>query len=395
MPEKFLPTFLNFILKRSTTLFLWFGLSFFVAIKQVFGHLSNNYLIYKFTFFNLIHQHNLYLPQPEHYQDVNHYGPLFGLFIAPFVWLPDHLAAAFWVMFNACILYVAINQLPVNNKQKNIILLLCAHELMTASFSTQFNPCMTAIILLSFVFIRQKKDFWAACVIILGTYIKLYGIVGLAFFFFSEQKLKFIASLLFWAVVFFLLPMIVSSPKFIIQTYQDWFHVLVEKDAQNAASLMQDISVMGLIRRIFHQDISNNIVLLPALAVFGSSYLFIKKYKTISFQLLLLSSTLLFTVLFSSGSESPTYIIAFVGVAVWFVNLEKPLTNLQIGLMIFAFILTSLSPSDLFPKYIKTEYVVKYALKALPCLLIWLHVIYQTWTVRTDYLPVKTVSVSA
>ena len=384
MSEKILPVFVDFLLKKRTALFLWFGLSFFVALKQAFGHIHNNYFIYKYTFFNLIHQHNLYLPQPQHFLDLNHYGPLFGLFIAPFVWLPDHLGACLWVMFNAYILYLAINQLPIANQQKNIVLLLCAHELMTASFSTQFNPCMAAIILLSFVFIRQKKDFWAACLIILGTFIKLYGIVGLAFFFFSEQKLKLIFGLAFWSVVFFLLPMTVSSPKFVVQTYQDWFYDLLQKNAENSESLMQDISVMGLIRRTSHQTLSNSVVLLPALAIFGSSYIFIKNYKTLSFQLLILSSTLLFTVLFSSGSESPTYIIAFVGVAIWFVNLKKPLTNLQIGLMIFAFILTSLSPSDLFPKYIKTEYIVKFALKALPCFIIWLYIIYETYTRKLD-----------
>jgi predicted lysophospholipase L1 biosynthesis ABC-type transport system permease subunit len=51
---------------------------------------------------------------------------------------------------------------------------------------------MTAIIILSFVFIRNGKDFWAALLIIAGTYIKLYGIVGLAFFFFSDNKIKLI-----------------------------------------------------------------------------------------------------------------------------------------------------------------------------------------------------------
>ncbi|MGI4806256.1 MAG: glycosyltransferase family 87 protein [Janthinobacterium lividum] len=396
MLRTFNSTVSTFLLKEKTALFLWFGLSFFVAIKQAFGHLHNNYLIYKYTFFNLIHQHNLYLPQPEHYLDVNHYGPLFGLFIAPFIWLPNPVGAFVWIMFNAYVLYLAIKHLPLTNQQKNIVLLLCAHELMTASFSTQFNPCMAAIILLSFIFSRQKKDFWAACLIILGTFIKLYGIVGLAFFFFSEQKLKLILGLIFWSVVFFVLPMAISSPKFIIQTYQDWFHVLVEKDAQNAASLMQDISVMGMIRRIFHfPTLSDGLVLLPALAVFGSSYLFIRKYKQLTYQLLILSSTLLFTVLFSSGSESPTYIIAFVGVAIWFANLEKPLTTLQISLMVFAFILTSLSPSDIFPKHIKTEYIVKYSLKALPCLLVWLHVVYQTWARHSNFSSIKTASVSA
>lgn len=376
----------KFLLKKETGLSLWFGLSLFAALKQALVHHFNNYLIYKFTFFNLTHQHNLYSPQPTNFLDVNHYGPLFALFIAPFVWMPDQLAVVVWVMFNACILYQAIVHLPLSEQHKTIVILLCAHELMTASYNAQFNPCMAAIILGSFILIKNKNDFWAACLIVLGTYIKLYGIVGLAFFFFSDQKTKLVLGLIFWGVIFFLLPMAISSPHFVIQTYVDWKNVLIEKDAQNAASLMQDISVMGLIRRIFHlPNISDAAVLLPALALFGSSYLFLKKYKLLPFQLLILSSTLLFTVLFSSGSESPTYIIAFAGVAIWFVNLPKPVTNFQIALLIFAFILTSLSPSDIFPKFIKTQYVVKYALKALPCFLIWLHIVYETWTRHTVF----------
>jgi hypothetical protein len=372
---------INLINHKRIVQFSWFGLSFFAALKQVISHQFNNYLIFKFTFFNLIHQHILYLPQPEYYFDVNHYGPLFGLLIAPFALLPDQLGVMLWVMFNAFVLYKAIELLPLARLQKNIVLLLCAHELMTASFSEQFNPCMAAIILLSFILIRQKHDFWAACLIILGTFVKLYGIVGLAFFFFSGQKIKLLLSLLFWSVIFFVLPMAISSPAFIVQAYRDWLAVLIEKDAANAVSIMQDISVMGMVRRIFHvPNLSNWIILLPALAIFGSSYLFIKKYKYLPYQLLILSSTLLFTVLYSSGSESPTYIIAFVGVAIWFVNLQKPVTRLQIALLVFAFILTSLSPSDLFPKTIRNEYVIKYSLKALPCLFVWLFVVYETWT---------------
>lgn len=383
-----MPSILRFLIQKKVALSLWFGLSLIAAIKQAVGHHYNNYLIFKFVFVDLVHQHHLYLPQPKHFLDVNHYGPVFGLFIAPFVWLPDEIAVVIWVMFNAYILYLAILYLPLDNNQITIVLLLCAHELMTASFSVQFNPCMTAIILFSFILIKGKKDFWAACLIALGTFIKLYGIVGLAFFFFSKQKTKLIFGLVFWSIMFFILPMLVSSPSFIIQTYHDWFVVLIEKDAANALSLMQDISVMGMIRRIFHQpEIANGTVILPALALFGSSYLFLKKYKDLTFQLLVLSSTLLFTVLFSSGSESPTYIIAFVGVAIWFVNLPKPVTALQIFLLVFAFVLTSLSPSDIFPKYIRTEYVVKYALKALPCLLIWFYVIYETWTRKTAVEP--------
>ncbi|NCD71929.1 glycosyltransferase family 87 protein [Mucilaginibacter agri] len=360
---------------------LWFGLSLFAVIKQVAHHHINNYDIYKYVYFNLIDQHNLYNEQPQFYFDSNHYGPLFGLVIAPFALMPDWAGCIIWVMCNALILYVAIWQLPFTVNQRLAVLLICAHELMTASFNVQFNPCMAAIIILTFVFVNRKQDIWATLMIVLGTMIKLYGIVGLAFFFFSKDKVKFIWSFLMWLVVLFVLPMVVSSPHFVIQSYQDWYDSLAHKNASNAISTMQDISVMGMIRRIFkYPELSNTLVILPGLLLFATAYLRFKWFSNLQFRYLLLASTLIFTVIFSTGSESPTYIIAFTGVAIWFMNLDRPVTGFEIFLLVFALLITSLSPSDLFPKYINKNYIKPYAFKALPCFVIWLRISYEILT---------------
>jgi hypothetical protein len=95
---------------------------------------------------------------------------------------------------------------------------------------------------------------------------------------------------------------------------------------------------------------------------------------------------LIFTVIFSTGSESPTYIIAFVGVAIWFVIQPIPISKFYIFLFIFALVLTSLSPSDLIPKFLRENYIRPYALKALPCVLIWFSIIYEMLTQKfTNY----------
>ena len=96
---------------------------------------------------------------------------------------------------------------------------------------------------------------------------------------------------------------------------------------------------------------------------------------------MLLASTLIFAVIFSSSSESPTYIIAFTGIAVWFVIQPEPKSKWIIALFIFAFILTTLSPSDLFPKYLREQYVWKYSLKALPSVIVWVIIIFQMLTI--------------
>lgn len=64
----------------------------------------------------------------------------------------------------------------------------------------------------------------------IGTFVKLYGIVGLAFFFFSKHKVKFVAALIGWAVLFFVLPMAITSPEYIIDQYKEWHVSLAGKN---------------------------------------------------------------------------------------------------------------------------------------------------------------------
>jgi len=370
---------LPFFNNRLYIISLWLIITLIAVVKQLVIGKFNNYSIYKNVFFHTINKLPLYQEYPLEYFDHNHYGPIFSLVIAPFAVLPDYFGMPLWGLFNAGILAWAITQLPLKSSQINAVLWICFQELLTAILGFQFNPMMTAIIILSFVYIEKAKDFWSAFFIVLGVFVKLYGIVGLAFFFFSKNKIKFILSLLFWSGVLFALPMLISSPEYIIQTYREWFARLVEKNNENTGLVsFQDISLMGMIRRFFQDStISNLPFLIGGVFLFGLQYLRVKQYIEGSFRLMLLASVLLFTVIFSSGSESPTYIIAFVGIAIWFVIQPKPISNLYIALLIFALILTSFSPSDLIPNYIKDNYIRPYALKALPCVLIWFAIVYE------------------
>jgi hypothetical protein len=363
----------NIVTNRKTILIVWILFAVITAVKQYQIGRYNNYLIFKYTFWHAINQLNLYIPYPEYF-DVNHYGPFFSLFFAPFAVLPDIVGMLFWQLCNTLFLFFAISKLPLSETKKVAILWICAHELLTSLFSYQINPSITAIIILAYVLIDSKKDFGAAFFIMLGTFVKLYGIVGLAFFFFSKQKGKLILSLLFWAVTFFVLPMFIFGPAYILKSYNQWYLVLTEKNLENVAlTSFQDISLMGMFRRISgNPELSNLPFIIGGLLLFGAPYLRIKQYAFEGFRLMILASVLLFVVLFSTGSESPTYIIAFVGVALWFIIHQEPYTKMDILLLVFALFLTSFSPSDLFPKYIRVHYVIPYALKALPCAIIWI-----------------------
>lgn len=366
-----------FLLKRQFIIVVYILLAIVAGGKQYLHHTFNNYLIFKYVYWHTIDLQNLYNNYVE-YLDSNHYGPLFSIFIAPFAILPNGLGMILWNVVNVLILLWGIYSLPIAENKRSIIAWICAHETLTALFSFQFNIALAGTIMLSFSYLLKKKEVQSAFFIAFGTLVKLYGIVALAFFFFTKNKFKFIISGLIAILILFALPMAISSPAFIIQSYQDWFNSLVHKNDINASlTSFQDISVMGMARRISgNVNIPNGPFIIGGVLLFGLPYLRIKQYKNLAFRLMLLASTLVFTVIFSSGSESPTYIIAFAGVAIWFVTQPNTKKVWVISLFIFAFLLTSLSPTDIFPKSVK-EFIRLYSLKALPCIIIWLTIIYQ------------------
>jgi len=364
---------------------------FLLAVWIILGIISglkgraihNNYLIFKGVFFHTIEQVNLYLQYPAEYHDSNHYGPFFSLVIAPFALMPDRLGMLLWDNVMGLVLFAAIYKLPIPWNRRYLFFYIVIIQLYTCIMNCQTNGLMTALLIGSLLCIRKEKDIWAACFIMFGTFIKLYGIVGLCFFFFSKHKLKFIAYLFMWAVIFFVLPMLISSPEFIIQSYQDWHLSLTDKSLENVTNFSQDMSAIGLVRRVFDLlDLSALYIILPGLVLFGLQYLKIKQYDQLTYQLGILASALMFMVLFSTGSESETYIVAMTGIAIWFGLQEKPYAKWVIVLLVFSIFWTWATTSHLFPKSIRVDIFKRYSLKAIPTLMIWLILIYQIMTSR-------------
>lgn len=358
-------------------------IAFATALSKYFRgpQAINNYLIFKNVFVNTIGQKNLYLQYPERYFDMNHYGVFFSLIIAPFAIMPDWLGISLWNIANTAVFLYAIYKLPFSDAKKALFGLLCLQEYITAAVSLQFNIALVGLLILSAIFIYEKKEAKSAIFIVIGIFVKLYGVVGLSQFFFIKNKTKFLIASIAAFIICLIVPMLYSSPQFVIQCYSDWMHSLISKNNDNQVlGNMQDISLMGFVRRILQDaSISNLTFMAFGAPLFFLPYVRIKQYKHYAYQLMILASTLLFLVLFSSGSESPTYIIAVAGVMIWFF-LQKKRTPIVYAMLIFVIILTCFSPSDLFPKFIKQNYIVKYSLKALPCIVVWFRIIYELVT---------------
>ena len=371
------------------TLFgLWTLLAVVAGLTKIAPHRHNNFLIFRGVFWHTIQKLSLYDFYPTEYNDHNHYGPIFSLVIAPFAVVPDAIGLLGWLVVLALGMYYAVRRLPLEEGRQIFLYWFCAHELLTALQMQQFNIAIAAIIIGSFAAIEKGREVTAAFLIVLGTFVKLYGVVGLAFFFFVKRKPRFILALIGWSIVCFVAPMLISSPEYVVGQYVEWYERLAAKNGENTFSLMQNISLLGMIRKISGSaSYSDLLVILPGLALFGLPYLRFGQYRHLAFRYAILSSVLLFVVLFSTGSESSTYIIPFAGIALWYATSPWKRSGWDVALLVFAFVLSSLSPSDLFPRSLREAYVLPYALKALPPTLIWLRLSYELLT--RDYAPSK------
>ena len=357
---------------------LWVGLALATVIQNVvIRGRFNNYLIFEGVFNHTIKQLPLFVAYPEEYADMNHYGVFFSAIIAPFALLPSAVGCTLWILANVAFLFWAIRQLPLSKGVIRGILLIAAHDMYTAAAMQQFNISVIALLVAAFVFIEKGKSHWATLFIVIGTLTKLYGIVGLAFFFFAKDKGRFIWSGLLWLALLFCLPMLYSSPEYVLSQYHDWYISLSEKNGENMDTThynLQNLSFLGFLQRtrLFN---NNLIVIAIALVLFALPYLRIGQCKHLRFRLMFLASVSMFLCLFSTGTENSTYIIAYVGIGIWFMASPNTNKTLKIILLVLAF-LASLSPTDLF-KPLKEPYIIRYSLRAVPVTLVWITLIWE------------------
>lgn len=375
---------------------IWFLLAAFAVTAEMSRGLTgiDNYLIFEGVFKHVVQEKYLFSYYPEEYVSFNNYGPAFSLVIAPFALLPTYIGCFFWAMANAAALFIALKMLPLEEKQKIILYWIVLIEMMTSIHSVQFNPMFTAFFIFTFVFTLRGKDWIATLFIALGILTKLYGIAGLAFFFFSKNKIQFIISLMVWLTVIVAAPILYSSYDYIVQSYEDWYYQIIRRNQQNIDNSrtagMQDISVPGMIRRIFKYYGPIDFPIIAAAGVlFGIPLLKKQNQDHPNFKLNYLALVLISVVIFSSAAESPTFVIAVTGAAIWFITQQQPYsTKIKVTIWLL-FLLTILSPTDLIPPYIRINFILAYSLKALPCFIIWCWLIISCWKIHLPKIPSK------
>jgi len=161
-----------------------------------------------------------------------------------------------------------------------------------------------------------------------------------------------------------LLPLLVVDLNQFVFLYKSWANLLA-----NDHSISDGLSVIGWLKGWFGWQVNKTYVSLAGVILFCLPLLRINQYTNFVYRALILSSVLIWVVIFNHRAESPTFIIAIAGVAIWYYS-QYPTTENYI-LLVLAFVFTTLSPTDLFPRFIRNEWMKPYVIKAVPCILIW------------------------
>lgn len=327
----------------------------------------NNYLIFKYSHIHLLESKDLYQLSPGEHADYYKYSPTFALFMGLLAYLPDSLGLFFWNLLNVLIIFWSIWYLKIKPDKKLLILLFIILELITSIQNAQSNALITGLIVMGFTFLEDDKPQFASLLIVISMFIKLFGGVAFILFFFYPNKLRNAFYSLGWIFLFAIIPLLVASPLYLISLYKSWIGLLTWDKASSIG-----LSVDGWFQTWFNIRISTKIIL-----IVGAILLLVPLYKkelysNYKFKLFYLASILIWVVIFNHKAESPTFILAVSGIAIWYFSQKRKPENLV--LLILALVFTVLSPTEVFPSALRNDYVIPYVLKAVPCILIWIKI---------------------
>lgn len=332
----------------------------------------NNFRIFKFSFYHLIQNRDIYQLFPDDHWDLYKYSPAFALCFGFLSWMPDVLGLFLWNLINSLCLYAGVRLLPgLSDEKKSLILLFCLLEMLLSIQNTQSNGLMAGLIVLAFAGAERRNYLLSTLCIVFSFYIKIYGALAFVMYLFYPGKLRLFGWSLFWMAFFALIPLIVVSGPQLLFLYKSWWHLLIDDRSASTG-----VSVMGIMVSWFHLPGAKNWVSLAGIGLFLLPLIHIKKYRDLNFRFLYLASMLIWMVIFNHKAESPTYIIVMSGIGIWYWSQQQPNATDRI-LLILSFLLITMSVSDLVPAPVRNGFIRPYGIKAVMAIVVWVRIVYQ------------------
>jgi len=339
----------------------------------------NNFLIFKWSGFNLVNELPLYISNDPLHYDLFKYSPTCALAFLPFYWPPTTMGLLVWNLVNMLLPLWALHQIiGLRTKTRNILALFLLAEGVTSLLNAQSNGLVLGLLMMAIGAFQREKTGKAILLILASGFIKIFGWIFFLLFLLRPKAIpKGMLFGIMYGSILLGLPLLFVSVDYLVSEYRWWF-VLLGQDSHTYVKL----SFMGWLQSWFGFTPPKNAVLFLALFVqmiplWWRFKVAVNSGSSTKFSLLYGSSLLLWVVLFNHMSESATYVIAVGGMAIFFSGdfIRINLKNATVLAMVL--LLTILGPTDLYPREMRYWIVESAQLKAFPVLvsyvIIWYH----------------------
>lgn len=376
---------LNRISVRNWLLALYIVTIIVVAIGKAYGHRGpdNNFLIFRWSFLNLASGHDMYVSQPQHHADLYKYSPSFAVLFAPFALIPFSISLALWDALNALLLFFAVERL-LPSRQAAMTLALIYLEVLRSIQRSQSNSLVTALVIIAFLLFERRRQLEAAFSIAIGAAVKIFPLAALALAIFYPRRIRFALLMVVAMAVVLALPLLVVSPAGLAAQYQSW-RAVESVDALSVGGggggglyggVMQQLRlIFGVSWPNWPVQLAGTLLLLLPLARW-------RNWADVGFRMRFLCALLVYMVIFNHQSESPSFVIAVTGIAIWFVT--TPQTWWHTTVMVLTILVVSISSTDITPKSWQRDFFVHYRLKTIPCTLGWITIIWELLAFRAS-----------
>ncbi|MGZ3884716.1 MAG: glycosyltransferase family 87 protein [Bacteroidia bacterium] len=317
----------------------------------------NNFVIFGHSFLHLLHNENLYTVYPAEYADLYKYSPAFAFLMGPFSVLPDWLGLFLWNLLGVSVLLFALQRIVKEKRALLWAFVFILPELILTTQNSQSNALIAGCLIFAFDALERSKTSLAALLIAFTVFIKLFTVVAFVLFLFYPNKVKSALSALLWTVIFLCVPALVTGPSNLLQQYMNWAEML-----RHDHSISYGIGLLGLLHTS-PLPVNKSVFLLSGIVFLLLPLINYKSWSLGSYKLNYLCLILVWMVIFNHKAESPSYILAFAGCALW--AYTNGLTKPRLIVLILCFVFSSLACTDLCPHYIRVEFVIAYSIKAL------------------------------
>lgn len=326
----------------------------------------NNFIIFRQAFVHLVEGRDLYLFFPAEHFDNFLYSPTFAALMAPFALLPTWLGLVAWDLAVAAVLVVGIRSVPgLDARSRALFTWFILPELVGSTQHSQTNPAIVGLLLLTLAMAERRRDWAAALFLALAGYVKLFPLAAGLVFLLYPRRIRLVLWTAAWMVALAALPLLLVSPEQLAWQYGNWWRLHTTSTHASGIGL----SVAGILQSWFGLEPPRALLLgLGSLAMLlpltnpGA-------FGRLPFRSAFLGAILMWMIAFNHLTESPTFVIAMAGIALWYFGQAS--TPLHRALLWGALLLVSVTYSDLVPPGFRNRFLHPYGVKVLPVAVIW------------------------